>query len=56
MGYKQCFLVLLLVASGGVCADRSPLNRYDYAAVIEDKIHNVDWNNNFTHILHGTIH
>ena len=27
---------------GGVCADLSSFNIYDYDTVIEDKIHNVD--------------
>lgn len=56
-GHKYCFLVLFffVFALGGVCAELSSLNIYDYDAAIVDKIGNVDWNDNFTYILCETM-
>lgn len=51
-GFWVCFFVVVL---GGVCAELSSLNIYDYDAVIVDKIDNVDWNDNFTYILCETM-
>lgn len=44
------------VALGGVYAELSSLNIYEYDVVIEYKIHNIDWNDNFTYIWCETMY